>query len=245
MVDRPLNGRGGGRFQAWAIHVLTASGVVFGLLSLSAIQRGDAPWALIWLGVALVVDGFDGPLARRYRVDEVLPRVDGAILDHVIDYVTYALIPALFIYRFELMPAGWDMAAAAYIMVTSLYCFANKDLKTQDNFFTGFPAAWNLVVVHMHIVASSPGLNLAVVAALGVLTFVPVKFIHPCRVAFLRPVTIPLTVVWSLLGLYLILASAGARDLAAASPLAFWSFLAISAYLVAISILRSAWGRLS
>ncbi len=110
-------------------------------MSIAAILDGQAANALIWLGVAMLIDGVDGPLARRYRVAQVLPRVDGAILDHVIDYLTYAVIPAVFVYHFELLPQGLTFVGAGFVLVTSLYCFANKKAKTKDNFFSGFPAA--------------------------------------------------------------------------------------------------------
>jgi phosphatidylcholine synthase len=239
-------GEAGGRerLRAWSIHILTAIGMVPGLMALAAIFENDAPLALIWLGIALAVDSLDGPLARRYRVTEVLPRIDGAILDHVVDYTTYTLIPAIFLYRFGLVPAGFELPAAGFIMVVSLYCFANKDMKTGDNFFSGFPATWNVAVLYFYILNSDPILNLIVVLVCGVLIFVPMKFVHPFRVRLLRPVTIPLTLVWAALAVHLVLESRGAAEAATASPTAYWVFIVVSLYFLALSVWRSLRGRL-
>lgn len=224
---------------AWAVHAFTASGVVTGLLAIAALIAGDLRLALLWLGAALIIDGFDGPMARKVRVSEYAPRFDGAVLDLVIDYLTYTVIPALLIYRFGLVPDGWGIPAAAYIMTTSLYCFGNREMKTSDNYFSGFPAVWNLVVLYFYIAGSDVWLNLAVIAALGVLTFVPLKFVHPFRVVRLRALTLALTAVWALATFWLVLASAADRAPAEAAPLAFWTFWSSSLYFLGLCIWRS------
>jgi phosphatidylcholine synthase len=232
------------RVRAWSVHVLTASGALAALLSLVAILERQPALALIWLGIAMAIDGIDGPLARRWRIREVLPDVDGSVLDHVIDYVTYALIPAVFLYQFALMPDGWAIAGAGAIMTTSLYCFANRNAKTADNFFQGFPASWNLIVLCFYVLATPDWLNVAAVVVCAVLTFTPMKFVHPFRVRALRPLTIGLTVVWSAVTLHLLLLSVREDSLIAAAPLAYWGFVALCGYFFAISVWRSLAGRL-
>lgn len=225
---------------AWAVHAFTASGVVTALLAIAALIAGDLRLALLWLGAALIIDGFDGPMARKVRVSEYAPRFDGAILDHVIDYLTYAVIPALLIYRFALVPDGWGIPAAAYIMTTSLYCFGNREMKTDDNYFSGFPAAWNLVVLYFYIVGSGPWLNLAIIAGLGILTFVPLKFIHPFRVATLRPLTLAVTALWAGTTFWLVVGSGGAIPPEETAPLTFWVFIVSSLYFLGLCAWRSA-----
>ncbi|MFM8681535.1 MAG: CDP-alcohol phosphatidyltransferase family protein, partial [Alphaproteobacteria bacterium] len=193
------------RAAGWAVHALTASGAFLGLLSMLEIVRGDARGALLWLGVALAVDGLDGPMARRLRIRDVIPKVDGAVLDLVVDYLTYVLVPAIFIYWFSLLPPDWSLAGAGFILVTSLYCFANIDMKTTDNYFVGFPAIWNVVALYMWVLDSPPAINAFVVLALGVLTFVPVKFVHPIRVRDGRDVTYASMLVWTTCALGLVL----------------------------------------
>ncbi|MBI1260463.1 MAG: phosphatidylcholine/phosphatidylserine synthase [Rhizobiales bacterium] len=224
---------------AWAVHAFTASGVITALLAVIALVAGDLRQALLWLGAALIIDGFDGPMARRVGVSEVVPRFDGAILDLVIDYLTYAVIPALMVFFFAMVPAGWGIAAAAYIMTTSLYCFGNRDMKTEDNYFSGFPAVWNIVVLYFFIFGSPAWLNLLVILALGVLTFIPVKFIHPFRVVALRRLTLVLTALWAGLTFWLVWVADGSHAPAALAPLAFWAWLATSLYFLGFCLWRT------
>lgn len=223
---------------AWAVHAFTASGIVLGFLALVAILEGDRIAAFLWLGLALFVDGIDGTLARRARVREVTPQFDGATLDNVIDYFTYVVVPAMMVYWFDLVPAGWETATAAGIMAVSLYTFANAGMKTSDYYFAGFPALWNLVVLYFHIMQSDPWVNLAVIAICGVLTFVPWKYVHPLRVRDWRAVTIPMTVLWGGTTLRLLIVSKDDRALDA-SPVIFWLWVAASAYFLLICIVRS------
>lgn len=236
---RPLTGLKARVLAAWAVHAFTASGVVTGLLAISALIAGDFRLALLWLGAALIIDGFDGPMARKVRVTEFAPTMDGAILDLVIDYLNYTVIPALIVYRFGLVPTGFAIPAAAFIMMTSLYCFGNREMKTEDNYFQGFPAVWNLVVLYFYVTASGPRTNLMVILVLGILTFVPLKFIHPFRVVKLRPVTIAMTGAWGALTLVLVAGARAGETPAAANPTAYWAFLAVSLYFLGVCLWRS------
>ena len=233
---RRLDGR---VLAAWAVHAFTASGAVAGLLAISALIAGDLRMVLLWLGAALLIDGFDGPMARKVRVTEFAPRFDGAILDHIIDYLNYTVIPALVVYRFGLVPEGFAIPAAAYIMTTSLYCFGNKDMKTADNYFSGFPAVWNVVILYFYLMASGPWANLAVIAAMGALTFVPFKFIHPFRVRALRSFTIAVTGAWGALTLVLVWTSEQGLAPAETLPAAYWGWLATSLYFLGLCLWRS------
>jgi phosphatidylcholine synthase len=193
-----------GQQRVWpaaAVHVFTATGAVFGFLALAATAQGRWEAAFLWLGVALVVDGLDGPLARIFDVKETLPRIDGEALDLVIDYLSYVIVPAFMIYRAGLVPEGFAELAAGAIMLTSLFHFSDAQSKTHDGFFVGFPALWNLYVLYAFVLSPAPALVLAGVAVLGVLTFVPMKWGHPIRVRAWRGVTLAVTAVWSLAAL--------------------------------------------
>ncbi|MBI3504127.1 MAG: phosphatidylcholine/phosphatidylserine synthase [Proteobacteria bacterium] len=187
------------RGAAWAVHALTASGAVIGLLALFAVIEGDARKALLWLGLALIVDGIDGPVARKLDVANRLPRFDGALLDLVVDYLTYVVVPAVLLWQFAYLGDGWLAAAAAgWILFSSLYIFANLDLKTHDNYFVGFPAIWNVVALYMFVLETDPLVNLVAVAVLGALSFTKIKAIHPLRVRDFRVVTLASAAVWGL-----------------------------------------------
>ncbi|MBC7987945.1 MAG: phosphatidylcholine/phosphatidylserine synthase [Sphingomonadaceae bacterium] len=155
---------------------------MLGLFALVAVERGDWGLALLWLLIALVVDGVDGSLARLARVKQRLPRIDGDALDLVIDYLNYVVVPAVFIWRAELVPPALAPALAAAILVSSLYIFARADMKTADGYFRGFPALWNLVAFYLFVTRPGAEAGAAVVAALAALTFAPIHFVHPFRV---------------------------------------------------------------
>jgi phosphatidylcholine synthase len=222
---------------AWAVHVFTASGVVIGLLALLAVVAGDARAALLWLGLAMFVDGIDGPAARLFGVREVIPRVDGATLDNVVDYFTYVVVPAVFMWQFELLPGSLAVLGAAYILATSLYTFANLDLKTSDNYFVGFPAVWNIVAFYMFVLETPPLANLIATVVLGVLTFTPLKFVHPLRVRELRIPTFIATAAWALSSLWLVV------QIPKAAPWALAVWIASSVYLGWISLRRTLRGK--
>lgn len=193
------------RSRAWAIHAFTASGAIIAMLALTAVTNGDPATAFLWLGLAFVVDGLDGPLARRYRVEQVLPRISGETLDLVVDYLTYVVIPAVMLASLDLLPEGWRTLTAGVVLAVSLYTFANRDMKTDDNYFEGFPAVWNVLVLYMWVLDTNPWANLAVIALCVALTFTRLKFTHPMRVVKLRTLTLVLTAIWATLSLLMVL----------------------------------------
>lgn len=223
-------------WSAWAIHLLTATGAVWAFLALLAVIDGDAQAVFLWLALALLVDGIDGPLARRFEVKARVPLFDGAALDLIVDYLTYVFVPVAFLWRFDLLPQSLDLAGCAWVLLTSLHLFAKLDMKEPDNHFLGFPAVWNVVVLYLFLLDGGPWTNAAVVLACGILTFLPVRFLHPFRVRRLRPVTVALTAGWGAAALWLVLAYP-ARPL---FPLVL--FLAASAWVAGLSLWRTVSG---
>jgi phosphatidylcholine synthase len=189
------------RALAFSVHILTACGAALALLALLAAARGDWPLMFLWLGVALVVDAIDGPLARAANVAVVWPNWSGDTLDLVVDYTTYVFVPAYAVAAAGLMPDALALPAAAAIAITGTLYFANREMKTPDNFFRGFPAVWNLVVFYLLLLRPMPVLAAATIALFAVLTFVPMRFVHPFRVRRLRAVTVALLTLWAALAL--------------------------------------------
>ena len=190
---------------AWVVHAVTASGVVLGLMALLALVDNNAKGCLLWLGAALLVDGVDGTLARKFSVKRVLPNFDGAILDLVIDYLTYVFIPAIFIYKFIPLPGPLELVAVAFILLSALYCFCNVNMKSNDNYFVGFPAVWNVVALYLYVLDLEPGVTFALITIFAVMTFTTAKFVHPFRVPHLMPMNIAMTAVWMVSSLMLVL----------------------------------------
>ena len=171
-----------GRIFAWAVHGLTASGAVFALLALLAIEERDWPLALLWLATALAVDAFDGTLARRAHVKTRAPRIDGDTLDLIIDYLNYVFVPAVLIWRAELVPRALAPWLVSAILVSALYNFTRRDLKTEDNYFRGFPALWNVAAFYLFVTRPGPEVGAVIVASLAALTFTSLPVVHPFRV---------------------------------------------------------------
>jgi phosphatidylcholine synthase len=172
-------------------------GAALGFAALVAATRGE--WALMFqcLGVALFVDGVDGTLARRLKVAELLPRWSGDILDLVVDFVTYVFVPAYAITMSGLLPGLLSVPAGIAVVVTGALYFADRNMKTKDNYFRGFPTLWNAVAFYLFLLKPQPWLAAAAVAALAVLTFVPFKFVHPFRVVRLRGLNIAAVLAWA------------------------------------------------
>ena len=189
------------RALAFSVHVLTACGAALALLALLAASHGNWPLMFLWLGVALVLDAIDGPLARAANVSAVWPNWSGDILDLVVDYTTYVFVPAYAVAAGSLMPDALALPAAATIAITGTLYFANREMKTPDNFFRGFPAVWNLVVFYLLLLRPMPVMAAATIALFAVLTFVPIRFVHPFRVRRLRTVTVALLTLWAALAL--------------------------------------------
>jgi len=187
-----------GAGAAFAVHAFTASGAVLGLLALQATSDRRFDAVFLWLGLALVVDGIDGTIARRVGVATRLPRYSGEILDLVVDYLTYVVVPAHVLVVAGLVPAGlvWPLAAA--ILVSSAFYFADTAMKTPEGGFRGFPAIWNVAIFLLMVFGLPPLANAGIIAGLVAATFAPFVFIHPFRVVRFRPVTLAVLALWML-----------------------------------------------
>jgi phosphatidylcholine synthase len=189
------------RATAFSVHIFTAMGAGVALLALLEAVREH--WAAMfgWLGAALVIDALDGPIARRLNVVRVLPNWSGDTLDLVVDFVTYVFVPAYAITASGLLlPLAAPILGIGIVVSGALY-FADRRMKTADNYFRGFPALWNVAAFYLFLLHLSPVLSSLGVAVLIVLTFVPFNTIHPVRVMRLRELTLSLIGIWGALGI--------------------------------------------
>jgi phosphatidylcholine synthase len=190
---------------AWSVHLFTASGAVWGFLTLLAIFEQNWRAVIVWMIIAMLVDGFDGMLARWFHVKEYAQGIDGGLLDNIIDYLNYVVVAAFLLVRVpDLLPPGFPLAAACSILLTSAYQFTQVDAKTDEQsfFFKGFPSLWNFLVIYMMLLGLNPWLNLAVLLVCNMLVFVPVKYIYPSRNTRLRRLTLGLTYLYVGLGVW-------------------------------------------
>jgi phosphatidylcholine synthase len=182
---------------AFAVHAFTASGAAFGFLALLSAAGGSWSACFAWLGAALLVDGLDGPIARRIEVSRLLPRFSGEDLDKIIDYLTYVAVPAFVIARSTVVPEALRLPLAVAVMTLSLYHFADLESKTADGYFVGFPAIWNAVVFYCFVLGADPLFAAGLIGLCLALTFVPFRWVHPLRVRRMRPLTLAVTAVWA------------------------------------------------
>ena len=213
------------------MHAYTACGTVLALLAVIAAVDGHPVRALWILLAALIIDGTDGALARWLRVKETIPTFDGARLDDIVDYITYAFVPMVLLWTSGYLPGGpWGAVFAAIPLLASSYQFCRVDAKTADHYFLGFPSYWNVVAFYAVVLDLAPALTATILVACAILVFVPIKYIYPSRTSTLRVLNLTLAALW--LALYALILI----DLPNPSPFLVGLSLAYIAYYFLASI---------
>lgn len=187
------------RVRAFGVHIFTALGGGIALIAMLEAVREH--WAAMfgWLGVALLIDGLDGPIARRLNVSNVLPNWSGDTLDLVVDFLTYVFVPAYAITASGLlMPLAAPLLGGAIVVSGALY-FSDRRMKTDDHHFRGFPALWNVAAFYLFLLKPAPWIGSILLAALVVMTFLPFNVLHPLRTIRLRRLNLALIAIWGLL----------------------------------------------
>jgi phosphatidylcholine synthase len=187
----------GARVAAGLVHAYTATGAVLALLMVHFAYEGEVQ-AVLWLFLAaMVVDGSDGLMARYFQVKTVMPGFDGALLDNIVDYLTYAFAPMVLLWANGYLPDGvLGGVVAAVPLLASCYQFCRSDAKTDDHFFLGFPSYWNVVAFYAIVAGFDIGLTTLVILVCTVLVFVPVKYLYPSRTEKLWYLNMALSVLW-------------------------------------------------
>jgi phosphatidylcholine synthase len=220
--------------SAWLVHLYTASSAVMGLLAAANVFESDYDRAFLWLAGAVIVDATDGMFARRANVGTRLPHFDGALLDNIVDYVTYVFVPALLVWQALIVPDSWSIPVCAAMLLSSAYGFSSSEAKTADHYFTGFPSYWNIVVFYLYAADWSPVINAFILLVLAALVFVPVRYVYPSRTPVLRTMTVALGVLWGTAILALVLqGSDRSRTL-------FWVSLIFPTYYLVLSLVLTA-----
>ena len=177
---------------------MTASGAAAGLLALQAVIDGNVRAALLWLLLCQVLDGLDGPIARRIDVVFHAPRVDGYVLDLIVDYLTCVVVPVALMVSLNMLPAEFQTLIAAMVLLLSALWFARTDIETEDHWFNGFPAIWNLAVPTFLILDLSQRTTAIVTVILAISQLTNIKFPHLVRVVKWRLLTLPLAFIYTL-----------------------------------------------
>jgi len=215
----------GRQFACWLVHAFTASGACVGLLSLYAIYQHDLLLALWLMSATIMIDAVDGMFARKLEIKKVIPQIDGALLDNIVDFFNYTIVPCFFLMATDLLPAEWRLVSVMAIVFASAYQFTQIDAKTTDHFFKGFPSYWNIAVFYLFFWQLSDVANAGILALLTVLSFVPIKYVYPSRLDYLtdndmlRAGMVVITLFWGVATVGLL-----------------WMYPASNPFLVAISV---------
>ncbi len=199
------------RLAGWLVHMFTASGAFVGVLALVAISQQKLIVALWLMSAAIVIDAVDGWFARIIQVKWVVPAIDGALLDNIVDFFNYTMVPSFFLLMTHLIPDAWRYVCVAAIIFSSGYQFTQVDAKTEDHFFKGFPSYWNIVVFYLFFWQMNTWVNLVILLVLAFLSFVPIKYVYPSRLDYLtrnKPLRLGMlaaTVAWGLAAIGLLL----------------------------------------
>ena len=188
------------RAAGWMVHAYTATGSVLALLVIIAALDGNTVRAFWILLVALIVDSTDGMLARRLKVKQTIPSLDGARLDDIVDYLTYVFAPVMLLWVGGYLPDGTlCVVLAALPLLASSYQFCRVDAKTDDHYFLGFPSYWNVVAFYVVILDLSPVITAVLLVSCAALVFVPIKYIYPSRTTVFRKLNLTLAGLWVVL----------------------------------------------
>jgi len=177
---------------------LTASGILFCLLAIEATYAEDFQMAFALLLAAVLIDAIDGTFARLVHIKSVLPNFNGELLDNIIDYVSFVLVPALIIHRAGLLPEATSFATISIVAIASAYQFCQEDAKTEDHFFKGFPSYWNIVALYLLAMKLNAWLNFTILIAFSILVFVPIKYVYISRTPTLQRTTLVLSTAWTI-----------------------------------------------
>ena len=223
----------GRKLLAWGVHIFTATGVIVGLLALVAIVNRDFRAALLLNFLAVLIDTVDGSLARIVRVKEVLPNVDGRMLDYVIDFTNDVIFSTLFLYGAGLLPYSLRLVCCAAILLVSCYHYTNLKAITDNFHFRGFPAMWNFVVFYIFVLGLDPVLNVVIIAVFCCLHFTPIDFIYPTRTIIFKKLTFLLVLLLAVVNLTILLQHP------VRNPALLGISLVIVGYLMAVSLYQT------
>jgi phosphatidylcholine synthase len=183
---------------AWLVHLYTALGAVVAFVTIVLIQQLKFQEAFWLMSLAVAIDATDGTLARAARVKELIPQFDGDRLEDIIDYANYVIVPCWFLLHANLLPVEDSLWLVSLPLIASAYGFCQKQAKTSDNFFLGFPSYWNIIAFYLFVLQSPPWINAFAILLLSILVFVPIKYIYPSRSPYFRALTNSLGSLWAL-----------------------------------------------
>ena len=215
------------------MHLYTALGAVAGLVSIDYAARGDFRASFIAMAAATTIDSSDGPLARLLEVRRHLPHFDGALLDNIVDYLTYVLAPVFLMLRAQILEPGVSgYIVGGLVMVASGYGFCHVEAKTDDHYFRGFPSYWNLVAFYLYCLDLGTLAGTLIVTLFAAMVFVPIKYIYPNRTGPLRVLTLTFAIVWGVVTLALLVALPAKHPVLLGTSLSFIAYYFVASFIL-------------
>ena len=222
--------------KAYSVHLFTTMGIVCGIFAVKALYEKNLDIVFLWLGIALLIDGTDGFFARKYQVTKFAPRINGVILDAIVDFFNYVILPVLIILQIGFLPDRIEFLSVVLILCASCYTFANIKQKAEDNYFNGFPAIWNVLVLDFYILNSPEIINFIAIILCFALTFMPIKFVHPLRVKSYRWLAILSFSLWGISTLFLLFVF---DDKTLMYYLSYYAWILSNIFIMLFSIIRT------
>lgn len=190
------------RCTGWLIHLFTASGACVGALALWEIYQHHFTIAFWLMALTIIIDVLDGIFARSINIKQAVPEIDGALLDNIVDFLNYTIVPCFVLLVSDLLPENWRMVCVSSIILAAAYQFTQIDAKTSDHFFKGFPSYWNISVFYIFFMQTNALTNLILLLTLAFLSFIPIKYVYPTRLEYLtsnkylRFVMLCISLIW-------------------------------------------------
>ncbi len=183
----------------YLVHIYTASSLIFITLGIQWVLEGHFRLALLAIAVTIIIDATDGTLARRYRVKETAAGVDGALLDNIVDFLSYVVLPMLFMMQAEMFLTPVTMWVAL-VMFTSAFGFSKTTAKlANEGFFVGFPSYWNIMIFYLFLLDTPPLFNTLLAVFFSLLVFIPIRFLYVSRLTRGRWLHVMLGLCWGAL----------------------------------------------
>lgn len=229
IISKQLENTLSSTLRAYSVHLFTATGAILAMLAILEAAKADWDAMFFWLMIAFIVDGIDGPLARRFDVTDNAKRIDGVLLDLIIDYLTYVFIPAFALFQSGLL-SGWTgwFTTLVITFASSLY-FADTRMKTADKSFSGFPSCWNMVILVLFAIQPHFWTITVICVILAITMFLPIKFIHPIRTKRWRMLSFPVTVLWVI---FAVMATLEQFDIPGQVDYVKWGIMLTSLYML-------------
>ncbi len=226
--------------RGYLVHLYTTSTLFFVVLAVQWILDGRYQWALVAMAITVVIDATDGALARKHRVAQTVPNIDGSLLDNVVDFVSYVFLPILFLIHAGLLLQPVT-AFATLVAFSSAYGFSRTTAKqSEEGFFVGFPSYWNVVVFYAFLLDLSPAFTTALVVGLSLLVFTGVRFLYVTRLPRGRMLHLVLGSAWGAAALAALLLDPGPlRSILAYGSLSYVAFYTIHSVVLDVHSRRS------